>query len=217
MAIAAVVALFAIPAALLIPERIAPAADHLDPPSRTDPTVDTTPDLPADIADLYSWYTPTKVIIIVTFGGPSAASLPAFYDRDVLCTLNISNGLVKTDPSFVINWRFGVDTSTGTPRYGVQVIGLPGVSGAVVGPVETDLTKDGVIVRAGLFDDPFFFDSLGFRTSRSTGVLSFDKNRNFFVRQNDTALVFEIPRDRLDKGTNPLGLWVITSRFGGQI
>jgi hypothetical protein len=207
----------AVPVAMLIPERVAPAADHLDPPTRTDPAFDTTPDTPADIADVYSWYTPTKVIVAVTFAGPQAANMPAVYDRDVLYTLNIGNGVPKSTPTFRINWRFGADRSTGTPRYGVEVSGLPGVSGAIIGPVEENLTKDGIIVRAGLFDDPFFFDLVGFRTSRSTGVLSFDKNRDFFNGQNDTAIVFEIPRDRLANGTNPLGIWATTARIGGQL
>lgn len=209
--------LVAAPIALLLPARIAPAADHLDPPTRTDPAFDTTPDTPADIADVYAWYTPTKVIIAVTFAGPQAALAPAIYDRDVLYTLNIGNGIPKSTPTYRINFRFGADTSSGTPQYGVEVTGLPGVTGALVGPVENDLTKDGVIVRAGLFDDPFFFDLLGFRASRSTGVLSFDKNRDFFDGQNDTAVVIEIPRDRLVNGSNPLGIWATTARIGGQL
>jgi hypothetical protein len=217
LALGASLLLVAVPVMLLLPERAAPAADHLDPPTRTDPAFDMTPDTPADIADVYSWYTPTKVIIAVTFAGPQAATAPAVYDRDVLYTINIGNGLPKTDATFAIRFRFGADTSTGSPRYGVEVTGLPGVTGALVGPVETNLSKDGVLVRAGLFDDPFFFDLQGFRTSRSSGVLSFDKNRNFFNGQNDTAIVIEIPRDRLVNGSNPLGIWATTARIGGQI
>jgi hypothetical protein len=217
LALAAGAMCIAVPLALLLPERLAPAADHLDPPTRTDPAFDTTPDTPADIADVYAWYTPTKVIIAVTFAGPQAAAAAAVYDRDVLYTLNIGNGLPKSDPTFRINWRFGADTTNGTPRYGVQFTGLPGVTGAITGPVESNLTKDGVIVRAGLFDDPFFFDLVGFRASRSTGTLSFDKNRNFFNGQNDTAVVIEIPRERLVNGSNPLGIWATTARIGGQL
>lgn len=217
LALAAAAALIAVPLALVIPERVAPAADHLDPPTRTDPAFDTTPDVPADIADVFAWYTPTKVVIALTFAGPQAANMPAFYDRDVLYTINIGNGIPKSDPTFSIKFRFGADTSQGAPRYGVEVAGLPGVTGTIVGPVESNLTKDGVIVRAGLYDDPFFFDLVGFRASRSTGVLSFDKNRDFFAGQNDTAIVIEIPRERLVNGTNPLGIWAITSRIGGNL
>ena len=76
---------------------------------------------------------------------------------------------------------------------------------------------DGVRVRAGLFDDPFFFDSAGLRMSRSSGSLMFDRNRNFFGGQNLTAVVMEIPRDRISSGTNPVGVWSTAARIGGQI
>jgi len=217
LALAAGGVLIAVPIALMLPERLAPAADHLDPPTRTDPAVDTTPDKPADIADIYAWYTDTKLIIALDFAGPQSTTLPATYDRDVLYTLNIGNGIPKSTATTSINFRFGVDTSSGTPQYGIELNGLPGVTGALVGPVETDLVQDGVTVRAGLFDDPFFFDSQGLKTSRSTGVLSFDKNRNFFAGQNLTSVVFEIPRDRIANGTNPIGIWATSARFGGQL
>ncbi len=210
--------LLAIPLALMMAERVAPAADHLDPPTRTDPAMDATPDVPADIADVYAWYTNTSVIVVMTFAGPQATSQPAVYDRDVLYTINISNGPTKFIPTIPIKFRFGQDSARGANQYGVQVTGLPGVTGGTItGPVETDLTRDGVTVRAGLFDDPFFFDLQGFRTSRSTGTLSFSSTRNFFAGQNLTAVVIEIPKDRIANGSNPIGIWGTTARFGGQL
>jgi hypothetical protein len=188
------------------------AADHLDPPARTDPDVDSTPDMPADIADVYAWHTASSVIIAVTFSGPQSTALPASYDRDVLYTINVSNDSVATTPEYKIETRFGQDGAAN----GVQIAGLPGVTGTIVGPVESNLNKDGVLARAGLFDDPFFFDLQGFRTTRSTGVLSFNKNRNFFAGQNLTAIVLQIPRARLENGTNPIRIWATTARFGGQ-
>ncbi len=202
--------------AAVIAERSSHAADHLDPPTRTDPAQDTTPDTAADIADVYAWHTATKLIIAVTFAGPQATTVPARYDRDILYTINISNGPDKSVSTFPIRVRFGADTSGATAQFGVQISGLPGVTGGIVGPVETDLTKDGVIARAGLFDDPFFFDLQGFRTTVSTGTLSFNGTRNFFAGQNLTAIVLEIPRDRLQNG-NPVGIWATTARLGGQL
>jgi hypothetical protein len=94
---------------------------------------------------------------------------------------------------------------------------VPGVNGAIEGPVETNLEKDGVKARAGLFDEPFFFDLQGFRESRAMGALRFDNTRNFFDGQNDTALVLEIPKDRFASATSPLGFWITTDRYAGQI
>lgn len=191
------------------------AADHLDPPSRTDPANDSTPDRAADIADVFAWHTDTSVNLALTFAGPQATNLPATYDPNVLYTINVSNASPRTTPDFPIRVRFGA--GSGANEFGVQVSGLPGVTGTIEGPVETDLVKDGVRVRAGLFDDPFFFDLQGFRDTRSTGTLSFDNQRDFFAGQNLTAIVISIPRDRIENGANLVDIWATTARFGGQL
>ena len=190
------------------------AADHLDPPGRTNPANDTTPDKAADIADVFAWHTAADVNLVLTFAGPQAANLPAVYDPDVLYTINVSNAGSRTSPEFPIEVRFGRGSGN---SFGVQVKGLPGVTGTIEGPVETDLVKDGVRVRAGLFDDPFFFDLQGFRDTVSTGRLSFNNQRDFFAGQNDTAIVISIPRTRIENGTNLVDVWATTARFGGQL
>lgn len=200
-------------AALMAPGIGIFAADHLDPPARTDPAMDSTPDRPADIADLYAWHTDTSLIIAMTFAGPQATTAPATYDRNVLYSINISNAGDVGDTEIPIRVRFG---QAGANQFGVQVSGLPGVDGPIVGPVETNLTKDGVTVRAGLFDDPFFFDLQGFRETRTSGALRFNPNRDFFAGQNLTAVVIEIPRSRVVSG-NTLNIWNSTARFGGQL
>jgi len=209
-------ALLAVPAAILLPSALAPAADHLDPPNRTDAAVDSIPDKAADIADVYTWYTPTSLVVAVTFAGPQSKTLPATYDRDVLYTINISTALPRSTPEFSITARFGSDPSAPNSKFGVQFAGLPGVTGGTIeGPVETNLTKDGVTVRAGLVDDPFFFDMQGFRSTLSTGNLAITNTRDFFAGQNDSAIIVEIPRYRL--GTNAVDIWSTTARFGGNI
>ena len=200
-------------AAMLIPGIGAWSADHLDPPQRTDPSVDSTPDRPADIADLYAWHTDTSVVLVLTFAGPQATDQPATYDRDVDYQINISNKAPRTTTDIPINVRFG---QAGDNQYGVRVTGIPGVSGAISGPVETNLSQDGVMVRAGLFDDPFFFDLQGFKDTRSSGTLMFDNQRNFFAGQNLTAVVMEIPKDRIDAGS-ALDVWAATYRIGGNL
>ena len=210
-------ALLAIPLALQLAEQSAPAADHLDPPARTDPAVDSTPDKAADIADLYAFHTDSTVTLILTFAGPQASNLPATYDRDVEYSINVSNAAPRTTANFPIKFRFGQDMGANGSQFGVKVSGLPGVTGDIVGPVETDLTKDGVTVRAGLFDDPFFFDLQGFRETRSTGTLSFNNSRDFFAGQNITAVIIDIPRSRIANGSNAIDIWSDTARFGGQI
>ena len=201
------------------------AADHLDPPARTDPSVDSTPDRPADIADVYAWHTDDKMILALTFAGPQATDKPATYDPDVLYTINVSNKAPRTTADFPIYVRFA--KGAGANQYGVQVSGIPGVTGTIEGSVEKTLTRtlaeatdddDAkiVTVRAGLFDDPFFFDLQGFKDTAATGTLSFNPNRDFFAGQNLTAVVIEIPLENVDAGSL-VDVWGTTARFGGQL
>ena len=201
-------------ALFLVPGQIALSADHLDPPMRTDILVDSTPDTAADIADIYAFQDANNLYLISTFGGPSATTLPAFYDRDVLHTLNISTSLPATSSDITIRFRFGPGANPG--ETGISVENVPGVNGAIVGPVESILSKDGVRVYAGLRDDPFFFDSQGLRESRTMGVLRFNNQRSFFGSKNITVVAIEIPRSRLNNAT-ALDIWNTTARFGGQI
>ncbi|MCZ4341758.1 hypothetical protein O4H52_09095 [Sphingomonadaceae bacterium G21617-S1] len=198
---------------IIAADRGARAADHLDPPARTDPAVDTTPDKAADLADVYTWHDGANLIIAVTFAGPQATNLPAAYDRDVLYTINISNDDVVFTPEVQIRFRFGQNG----PASGVQFTGIPGTNGPLEGPVESDLRQGEVVARAGLFDDPFFFDSEGFRATRSTGALSFRNTRNFFGGQNITAAVVQFPRSAIDTGSGKVRIWSTTARFGGNI
>jgi hypothetical protein len=189
----------------------AQAADHFDSPTRTDPLVNAAPDTPADIADVYVWHTATDLVIALTFAGPQPAGRPPTYDRDILYTVNISNANSPTDPEIQLRFRFGRDSSG---NVGIEVNGLPDGAGPLVGPVETTLTRNNMMVRAGLYDDPFFFDLQGFRETRSTGNLAFVSSRSFFTGQNDTSVVFQIPRSRVETGQQ-LNIWATTARFGG--
>jgi hypothetical protein len=125
----------------------------------------------------------------------------------------ISNAGFPTDAEVQIRFRFGRDAS-GAP--GVEISGLPDGGPPLVGPVETTLSRNGILARAGLYDDPFFFDLQGFRETRSTGTLSFVPTRSFFTGMNDTALVLQIPRSRIETG-QPLNIWVTSARIGGQL
>lgn len=215
IALSAGTGLAALGVVLLVPGQLALGADHLDSPSRTDPAVSANPDVACDIADNYFFYDANTVTVIQTFGGPSALTLPAFYDRNTLQTIDISTSRPATSADVSIRFRFGQGANPG--EHGISVENLPGVNGPIVGPVEQILTKDGVRVYAGLRDDPFFFDNPGLRLSRTTGVLQFTNNpsRSSFFARNITAVVIEIPRSRL--GAGPIELSSTCARFGGLL
>ncbi len=190
------------------------AADHLEPPLRTDPAADNNPDKAGDIADIYLYYTADQLVLAVTFAGPQATTLPAVYDPDMIYTLQLSNDGDPSSTEFPIEIRFGRDVNGNN---GVRVSGLPGGL-TIEGPVETSLqSASGIRVRAGLYDDPFFFDAQGFRETRASGTLAFNNQRNFFAGQNITAVVLQIPLDQVRNGNKLIDLWSEALRFGGQI
>lgn len=193
--------------------RMLVAADHFDPPLRTDPNADTVPDAAADIADIYLFHTADDLVMALTFAGPQATTLPAVYDPDLVCFLHLSNDGDARTTEFPIRIQFGRDPAGNS---GVRITGLPG-GVTLTGPVETDLQANGIIARAGLFDDPFFFDSRGLRETRATGTLSFDSTRDFFSAQNITIVVIQIPLDQVRGTGGRLNLWSEALRFGGQL
>lgn len=109
--------------------------------------------------------------------------------------------------NFDIWVRFGQND---LENWGVQVQGLPGATGPVVGPVETIIEEGNLKVWAGLRDDPFFFDLEGFLTTATTGTISFDPTRDFFAGQNITAVVLEIPLGAAQGGGSDLQVWSTT-------
>lgn len=185
------------------------AADHFDPPARTGSDTNTVGfDIAADIADLYAFHDTSNVYLAIGFGGPSATNLPGFYDPDVLYTINVSNAGTRTDIEFPIEIRFGRDGV----NPGIEVRNLPGAS-LLRGPVERNLTtSNGIMVRAGVFDDPFNFDPQGLRDSRATGNLSFNSARNRFAGLNSTFVIIGIPRGLIDRG-QPLDIWTSSARI----
>jgi len=206
------VAVAALGAAAFMPGESAQTADHLDPPGRTSPNADNTPDPAADIADVFAWAADDNLNVIVTFAGPSAPNAPATYDRDVLYKVNISTDGNALNTENVIRVRFG---EGGMNEFGVQATGVPG-AGTLSGPVNTNLTGNGVTLRAGLFDDPFFFDLQGFQETLQSGTLAISNQRDFFAGQNDTAFVLQIPLSNLS-ATGKITVWSETSRFGGNL
>jgi hypothetical protein len=207
----AVPCVLAASALVFVAHRSTTAADHFDPPARVGTDLGTAGfDVAADLADLYAFHDANNVYLSLSFGGPSPTNLPAFYDPDVLYTINVSNFGARTDTEFPIEIRFGRDGN----EPGIQVRNLPGID-VVQGPVERNfMTSNGIGIRAGLFDDPFFFDPQGLRDTRATGNIAFNNMRNPFAQRNTTFVILSIPRALIDRG-QPLDLWSTSARIRG--
>ena len=185
------------------------AADHTDPP----PTA-TGPGDSGDIGDLYAWHkgqgADQKLVAVLTFAGPAepVAGQSGTYDADTLYTIYIDNSGDNL-PDLTIHARYGQNPNG---DWGVQVIGLPGEPGPIVGAVETSIQGTSSMVWTGLRDDPFFFDLQGFGETAGTGTISFDSTRDFFAGKNITALVLEMPMAAALGAGSKVNIWATTAK-----
>ena len=130
----------------------------------------------------------------------------------MLYSFHIDNDRDQT-PDFDVRVRFGRDD---VGNCFVRVDGAPGAGGSQIeGPVEYVLARGDVRVFAGLRDDPFFFDLQGFQTTLMTGDLSFVNDRDFFARQNVSAIALRLPLNAVSPTGAPFDTWVTTARTGG--
>ncbi len=131
------------------------AADHLDPSAAGGVMLGQA----EDIGDLYVWHSDVTLKAIITFAGPVMPGTDAAYSADVLYTLNIDGDDEDVEPDHQIFFRFGQDDSE---AWGVWAEGLPGADADVVGETGENLSSGTAMLHAGQFDDPFFFDLMGF-------------------------------------------------------
>lgn len=177
------------------------AADHGEAPAAAaDPA--------ADLADFYAWHTASGTIVAVITVQPLAASGDdAMYDADVLYGVHIDTNLDES-PDTDIWVRFGQD---GDGNWGVQAEGLPGASGSVSGAVETVLEDGGAKVWAGMRDDPFFFDAVGYGDTLATGSVAFTGD-DFFAGLNALAIVLEFDTATTVGDAHQIQTWATTGR-----
>ena len=130
-------------------------------------------------------------------------------DPDVLYTMHIDSDDASFDPDVSIHARFA---QNGAGEWGVQLMGIPGTPGPVVGRVGATLDLAGALAYTGVREDPFFFDLQGFQTTLMTGTLAFDPTRDFFAGGNVSAIVVQIPLRALP-GSGPYQIWATTGRI----
>lgn len=191
---------------LMLADRQASAADHNEPGSRVNTGA---ADKANDIADIYVFPVGDKLVLVDSFAGPGISTRPGVYDRDALYTILISNDADPLTIEVTIEIRFARDANG---NWGVQLKNVPGAAGVIEGPVQKTLTSGTAKVVAGLYDDPFFFDSQGLSDTRVAGDLRFRSDRDFFARTNDTMIILEFPQSAIRNGNNPLQVSVHSAR-----
>jgi len=187
------------------------AADHLDAPGLAPPGGDTR----LDINDVYAFQSPThssRTVLVMTVN-PLAGVLNngtfhagAGYDFKV-----DSDGDAKEDLTYRV--EFGAPDAA-TLSQNMTLRRLPAGSGGAV--VATGVTgtnipvASGGMLRAGVFDDPFFFDLAGFLSLNFCAP-----GTNFFAGLNVSAIVLEVPSSAL--GSSNIGVWARTMLGDTQI
>jgi len=196
------------------------AADHLDAPGMTAPGGDKR----LDINDVYIFKSPSNsnnVVFIVTLFPLAGVGGPATFHPGASYEFKIDNdGDAKEDLTYRITF------SAPNAALGQELLlrctpaSTCGEKGAVLarGQTATNVPiAGGGTIRAGLFDDPFFFDLNAFKGSRGVGARRFcdATPSNFFAGLNTLAIVIEVPRTAL--GSNNVGIWARTELGGAQI
>ncbi len=209
--------LLALAAALFAPGWLS-ASDHLEAPSVIDNGA-------ADINDLYAFQNPNNpnnTILVLTanpFAGeprpiiaPDSDPSPIFFSDSIDYNIKIDNdGDAIADVTFTSQFTAPV---AGIQGFTLTQTDASGTTTIASGNTEQNLvTTSGTQVRAGLFDDPFFFDERGFfDTVNGTG--SFTGN-NDFLGFDVSAIVLEIPNTAL--GAEQVGIYTTTEENGIQI
>ncbi len=167
--------------ALLVGDGI--ASDHRDAPILQ---VDTR----ADLADFYAFQSPadaSRTVFIVTTNPAAGILSPDTFSAGVTYNVEVYN-----DDDFKPDVLFTVKFDK--PKNGGQNVKLKSKGGSDLfqarGPVGGDLDLgNGGKFTSGLFDDPFFFDLVGFKT----GHLQAAGGKDFFAGTNVSAFVIEVP------------------------
>jgi hypothetical protein len=201
------------------------AADHLDGPRLTN-----NPGLLGnlDINDVYIFKGSTaKNTVLVMTVSPAAGVLgpPTFSTAGAYEFKIENNG--DTSEDLTIRFVFGPPGSSGQQSYQFAAVDADG-GGRLAGGGRTGRNvkvRGGGMVRAGLFDDPFFFDLNTFNRFKAK-ALAGDKSaaleflnrgvknipQNFFGGFNVLAIVLEVPSVLLQasRGATHIGVWART-------
>ena len=181
-------------------------ADHLEAPFLRQPGMGG-----RDINDVYAFQSPTNpdnsvlVLTVNPFAGDLSSTV---FDTDVDYQIQIdTDSDAVADITYSTTFRSIGNASkqrVRTERNGVMV-----ANGFTEDDVNIRPSRGGGTIRAGLFDDPFFFDLAGFQDG-----LNFTGDDSF-AGANVSAIVLEVPSTEL--GGNNLGIWGRTLVDGEQV
>jgi hypothetical protein len=201
--------------------RWASAADHRD-------SMALTSDPAADIADVYTFRSPTNpsnLVLVMTVSGliPPSEAAAASFDRDVLYQFRIDNTGDAVEDLVIQAFPTGSGDNQVMRFRGPDAPVTTGTRNTVVRSAETaqvrvsrgatpvTASNGGITVFAGVRDDPFFFDLTQFQAILAGQASGFrNPGVDTFAGTNVLAIVVEVPISML--GGSSLNVWGTTSR-----
>ncbi len=179
------------------------AADHLDAPGLTPPGGDTR----LDVNDVYAFQSPSNsanTVLIMTVNPLAGVLNDGTFHPGASYDLMIdTDGDAKEDMMYRVT--FSAPDASLVQDVRLRLVAAGAGSGVLAtGQTGQDIPVDGGgMLQAGVFDDPFFFDLLGFLS------LNFcSPGTNFFTGLNTSAIVLEVPSASL--GSSDIGVWART-------
>lgn len=192
----------ALAVALVIAALPSGAADHLDAPA-------VQADGRLDINDLYAFQSPSNpanTVLVMTVNPLAGVLSPTSFHPNAWYDFRIDNdGDAVEDLRYSLRFqRVGPDGSQALRVH------APGLVGS--GHTGEDVAlRGGGRVRAGVFDDPFFFDLQAFRDqvkgAGGSNTFCDDDPNDFFRGFNVAAVVLEVPSAELG---DHIGVWATT-------
>ena len=175
------------------------AADHTDAPG-----IQGAQGSFLDITDVYAFVSPenpNNLVLIVGVFSAVGASTPPLFDNSATYSLYVdTNGDFAPDSTIETTFT----SVEGQQRFSIS--GVPGVTGAIEGVVSEDAEvrvaqSGGAKAYAGLRDDHFFFDLVGFQTFLAAPCVPEAGLRcpgegqpaNFFAGLNTATIAVEFP------------------------
>jgi hypothetical protein len=184
-----------------------------------------------DLAGLYVFRSPTNAnnTVFVLLAGPHAQLLTRpFFDPKASYEFKIDS-TEDFKPDLTFRARFSAPDENGVQNFKLQqMIGRQPFKTIAKGTTAQNIPiEGGGMTRAGLFDDPFFFDAYFFNDLAAEGVGNFPRSvgiaKNYYgPNANILGVVIEIPSASLVKegemaNNRILGIWGRVTKNGVQV
>lgn len=193
------------------------AADHLDAPNLSGAGAGINPIGQQDVNDVYAFQSPNNpnnTVLILTTNPFAGVMSPRTFGTNVDYQLQIDNtGDAVADITYSTTFT---TLPSGQQTFTLSRDDNASVTPLATGPTQTTVsTAGGGLFQAGNFEDPFFFDLVGFQNTLDPGSSATFTGDDAFAGADVSAIVLEVPSSEL--GAANIGVWGRTVVGGAQV